>query len=265
MTAQSIRFIFFIFLIDKMAQPVEKIILTYDNLKDETKKKINDFIEQVIKGNLNPSTIQITFNPKTDTFDLETIKKKIISELEKSGIKNIEVNIEKVAEKKLKDGNIVHSFEIVPSSVEKKALEEETEEQLFNKALKEMQNAGFSKEEIGEIERIIREDITFGRKTFLKEVLPLLVDLASQTVYLDKLEEFSAEVSKKEKIFSFREGTLLQYVMVASNILKEVTMLYQTSGKMEEIANDLFLDMSKSLEKLSTDVTYNVAEETSNI
>ncbi len=131
----------------------------------------------------------------------------------------------------------------------------ESEEELLAKAIENMRKLGFSNKEIEDVILVIKKDITFGRRVFLKEVLPQLIEFANCTVSVGLLERWS--IPKKEVL---TDGVLLGYVMGASAILQEILDRYKTTGRMEEIANSVFYDMGRVLKYLY-DYRYDIGRE----
>jgi hypothetical protein len=118
----------------------------------------------------------------------------------------------------------------------------QSEIELWNAARKMMQDNNFSKDEIGTVEEIIKKDILHGRSTFLKEVLPLLVDFAVRIRETEKLEKQTPSFSG--------EGTLFSLIAIASAKYKLVEDTYGKTGHMDEIADGLFTSMGKALQNV---------------
>lgn len=118
--------------------------------------------------------------------------------------------------------------------------EVESEMTLWNTARKMMQDSNFSKMEIDDVENTAKKDIFYGRVSFLKNVLPELIDYAVRIRETEKLESPTTMGT---------EGSLITLVMATSAKYKLVEDTYGKTGKMEEIASSLFQAMGDALQK----------------
>ena len=205
------------------AQATKKV--TINDLSKENQKIFKNFLKE-------PTCYKTTFEIKTIHPAAEW-KKAFENEFSNRGLgKECNVAINKSDIKTMKGLNIYYVTLSRPKF----------ESELWNELTKKMKNYNFSQEEINDVMNIIKSDITYGRISYLKNVIPELIDLAIPLRDL-KIKEAKGKEGAKD-------GILLSLNMYAIAKYQSVEDVYKVTGHMEEIADNLFFDMGTMLKNL---------------